>query len=617
VAKRKILILAANPKNSSLRRLDREVRDIEAGMKRSKLREEFEIVTQLALRTGDIQRALLDEQPAIVHFAGQGAGANGLIVEDKDGKAKLVSTQALARLFKFFKDEVECVVLNACYSEEQAEAIREHIGHVVGVDDEITNRQAIQFATGFYDALGAGRSYEDASEMGRIAVDISAPAISKTQRNLRTAMAISVGISVTTVISRFSGVLMPSELAAYDLFMNLSRRFAGTTNSSITLVTISDKERDSWGDPEVSDFKILEILEAINQVNPKLVGLDIFRDEPQEDSQKKEESSQKEEVYDDEEDYNKLINYLKDKDNNIISTCESAPGTDDGRKPPFEIQGSETIIGFSDIVKDGFQNSVRRQILWMDVDAADCSVNKSLSYRIALNYLENEYDIKEERDEIDFDITLGNKAFPLIETGTGGYTRNPDRPNDPDMRQTIEFTEGDQILINYRTKKFETVSAEEIWKSIESESELSAETQKNIRDKIVFVGYTENNVDDNDRHITSIGEIWGVELQAHMVNNILASIENNQPIIKTFVTGADSILIIFWCCLGGNLIWIFRSRQFIIIIGLTVTGLLFISYLLAFTIGGWWLPLVPSIGGWLLSIISLIVVDIYRVQKEE
>ena len=117
MAKRKILILAANPKNSSLRRLDREVRDIEAGMKRSKLREEFEIVTQLALRTGDIQRALLDEQPAIVHFAGQGAGANGLIVEDKDGKAKLVSTQALARLFKFLKEEVQCVVLNSCYSE--------------------------------------------------------------------------------------------------------------------------------------------------------------------------------------------------------------------------------------------------------------------------------------------------------------------------------------------------------------------------------------------------------------------------------------------------------------------------------------------------------------------
>ena len=613
MAKRKILILAANPKNSSLRRLDREVRDIEAGMKRSKLREEFEIVTQLALRTGDIQRALLDEEPAIVHFAGQGAGANGLIFEDNNGKAKLVSTQALARLFKLFKNKVECVVLNACYSEEQAEALREHIGHVVGVEDEITNRQAIQFATGFYDALGAGRSYEDASEMGRIAVDISAPAISKTQRNLRTAMAISVGIAVTTVISRFSGVLMPSELAAYDLFMNLSRRFTGTTSSSITLVTISDKERDSWGKPEVSDFKVWKILDAINKVNPKLIGLDIFRDIPQKDIQREEEFRQKGKVYDENEDYNKLIDYLKDKNNNIVSTCESSSGTDVGSPPPFEIQGPETIIGFSDIVKDGFRDSVRRQILWMDVDAADCSINNSLSYRIALNYLESEYDIKEERDDIDSDITLGETAFPLILPGTGGYTRNPDKSDESD----IDFTGGDQILVNYSVKGFETVSAEEIWKSIEDESELTTETQKKIRDKIVLFGYTEKNVVNDDRHQTPIGEIWGVQLQAHMINNILAPIEDDQPIIKAFEPEGDSLLIIFWCCLGGNLIWIFKSRQFIIIIGLTVTGLLFISYLLAFTIGGLWLPLVPSIGGWLLSIISLIVVDTYRVQKEE
>ena len=613
MTKRKILILAANPKNSSLRRLDREVRDIEAGMKRSKLREEFEIVTQLALRTGDIHRALLDKDPAIVHFAGQGAGANGLIFEDNNGKAKLVSTQALTRLFKYFKNKVECVVLNACYSEEQAEALREHIGYVVGVEDEITNRQAIQFATGFYDALGAGRSYEDASEMGRIAVDMSAPAVSKKQRNLRTAMAISIGISVTTVISRFSGVLMPSELAAYDLFMNLSRRFAGTTNSSITLVTISDKEIDSWGKPEVSDFKVWKILDAINQVNPKLIGLDIFRDIPQKDIQREEEFRQKGKVYDEKEDYNELIDYLKDKNNNVVSTCESSSGTDVGSPPPFEIQGPETMIGFSDIVKDGFRDSVRRQILWMDVDAADCSVNNSLSYKIALNYLKNEYDIEENREEEAININLGETAFPLILPSTGGYTRNPDKSDESD----IEFTEGDQILINYRVKDFETVSAEEIWESIEDNSELTTATQDNIRDKIVLFGYTEKNVDNDDRHQTPIGEIWGVQLQAHMVNNILASIEDNQPIIKTFEPVEDSILIIFWCCLGGNLIWIFRSRQFIIIIGLTGTGLLFISYLLAFTIGGWWLPLVPSGAGWLLSIISLIIVDIYIVRKEE
>ena len=87
MAKKKILILAANPKNAIRQRLDEEVRDIEAGLERSKCRDQFEIVTKSALRTKDIRHALLDVKPTIVHFTGQGAGANGLIVEGEDGSA--------------------------------------------------------------------------------------------------------------------------------------------------------------------------------------------------------------------------------------------------------------------------------------------------------------------------------------------------------------------------------------------------------------------------------------------------------------------------------------------------------------------------------------------------
>jgi hypothetical protein len=46
-----------------------------------------------------------------------------LILENEVGKAVAVSTEALAGLFELFADRVECVVLNACYSEVQAEAI--------------------------------------------------------------------------------------------------------------------------------------------------------------------------------------------------------------------------------------------------------------------------------------------------------------------------------------------------------------------------------------------------------------------------------------------------------------------------------------------------------------
>jgi hypothetical protein len=98
--------------------------------------------------------------------------SGGLALEDSSGKMKLVSATSLARLFKSFKNEVECVVLNACYSEVQAEAIHQHIDYVVGMSRAIGDRAAIEFAKGFYDALGAGRSFDVAFEIGCTSIDL-------------------------------------------------------------------------------------------------------------------------------------------------------------------------------------------------------------------------------------------------------------------------------------------------------------------------------------------------------------------------------------------------------------------------------------------------------------
>jgi hypothetical protein len=169
---KKILILTANPKNTDKLRLDEEVREIQAGLKRAKRRDQFEIVTQLALRVHDLRQALLDHEPEIVHFSGHGAGEHGLALENSSGQMQLVSTASLASLFELFKNKIECVVFNACYSEAQAEAIHQHIDYVVGMNKAIGDRAAIEFAVGFYDALGAGRSYTDAYKFGRGAIDL-------------------------------------------------------------------------------------------------------------------------------------------------------------------------------------------------------------------------------------------------------------------------------------------------------------------------------------------------------------------------------------------------------------------------------------------------------------
>jgi len=160
-----ILILAANPKDTQRLRLDKEANEIEKGLRLSRHRDHFVVHQKQAVQIEDIRRNLLDLQPQIVHFSGHGE-TDGLLVEDKNGKTAFVPLDALADLFRLCKDDVECVLLNACYSESQADAINQHIEYVVGMREGIGDEAAIEFAVGFYDALGAGKSVEEAFEFG-------------------------------------------------------------------------------------------------------------------------------------------------------------------------------------------------------------------------------------------------------------------------------------------------------------------------------------------------------------------------------------------------------------------------------------------------------------------
>lgn len=169
---KRILILSANPRDTDELRLGEEVREIQASLDRSKYRDRFEVTTRWAVRVKDLQAILLDLTPQIVHFSGHGTKTEGLALENELGQTQFVSAEALAGLFKLFKSEIECVFLNSCYSEAQAEAIHQHIDCVVGMNEGIGDKAAIEFSRGFYGALGTAKSYEDAFAFGCNAIDL-------------------------------------------------------------------------------------------------------------------------------------------------------------------------------------------------------------------------------------------------------------------------------------------------------------------------------------------------------------------------------------------------------------------------------------------------------------
>lgn len=170
---KKILILAANPQNIPRLRLAQEVRDIRAALQSSKYRDQFELHPRWAVRPRDIQNAMIEINPQFIHFLGHGKQDEGLVFEDNFGKSISIGTEPLANLFRLFSEQIECVLLSACYSVAQAEEIVRYIPYVIGSKQSIVDEAAIEFAVGFYNALGEGYDIQFAYEMGCNAIDLS------------------------------------------------------------------------------------------------------------------------------------------------------------------------------------------------------------------------------------------------------------------------------------------------------------------------------------------------------------------------------------------------------------------------------------------------------------
>ncbi len=168
----KILFLAANPQDSVRLRLDEEIRGIKQALLQTEFRDDFDIEQEWVVRVSDLQGHLLRHQPDIVHFSGHGSAASEIILEDKTGESQTVPTRALEQLFAVLKDNIRCVVLNACYSGKQAQAIAKQIDCVIGMSKAIGDEAAINFAVAFYQALGYGKDVKTAFDLGCVQIDL-------------------------------------------------------------------------------------------------------------------------------------------------------------------------------------------------------------------------------------------------------------------------------------------------------------------------------------------------------------------------------------------------------------------------------------------------------------
>lgn len=176
MSKIKVLFFAADPLSVSpdgrtpRLLLDEDVRQIRKAVRAAEHRDALDFDLRLAARPDDLMQALNETHPQVVHFSGHG-NSDGLVLASADGRrAHHVDAALLAQLFQVFRGDIRVVVLSACLSLPQAEAIAEAVGCAIGTRGSISDEAAITFGAAFYRALAFGHSVRAAYDQARTAL---------------------------------------------------------------------------------------------------------------------------------------------------------------------------------------------------------------------------------------------------------------------------------------------------------------------------------------------------------------------------------------------------------------------------------------------------------------
>lgn len=164
----RILVLAANPMTTTRLDLEHEIKRMKDELAISPLRDRFKFTAEVAVEIDEIGRHLMAVKPHIIHFAGH--GENGQIIfRNRAGQAQAARPEGLAAMFELV-DDLRIVVLNACYSNPQAEKLSSFTDYVVGMQTRVRDDSALQFTIGFYRALANGESLDRAFKWARAQV---------------------------------------------------------------------------------------------------------------------------------------------------------------------------------------------------------------------------------------------------------------------------------------------------------------------------------------------------------------------------------------------------------------------------------------------------------------
>ncbi|MBC1237783.1 CHASE2 domain-containing protein [Nostoc sp. 2RC] len=354
------------------------------------------------------------------------------------------------------------------------------------------------------------------------------------------------------IIARLSGSMQSLEWLAFDSFLRL--RPEEPIDERIIIVGIDRDDR--LIDSSISDKDLAALLWKLHKCQPRVIGLDIYRNFPVNPG------------------HTELLTAFKNIKNLIVIEKVLPKQI----APPPNFSGEK--IGFNDQIMDA-DGKLRRSLLITPTSQGE---KLSLSLRLAEVYLAHDLDheniIYKNSSSNGTTIQFGNIALPKVFPNSGGYIRTD--------------VTGVQVLLNFRSgrKRFRTISLNDI-KNNKFNSQW-------LRDRIVIIGITSPSRQDliTTSAITSNHSlkrpINGVEIQAHAVSQIVSAVLDDRPLLNTWSDEWEYLWIFAWGFLGIAIARLSKSPLANIIIVITTTSSLLVSCYFLLT-WGWWVPIIPTI----------------------
>jgi hypothetical protein len=160
----RVLFLAADPSDLTRTRLAAEFQVIRDALKRGRLSRRFLLEPVFSTQIRDMNQAVLNFRPHVIQFSGHGSMEGDLVFENPNEEGRRVGPEDLEAFFAQLAGQVDCVLLNSCFSERQAIMISKYVPYAIGFRKLVSDPAAICFARGFYQFLSAKGTLEGAFE---------------------------------------------------------------------------------------------------------------------------------------------------------------------------------------------------------------------------------------------------------------------------------------------------------------------------------------------------------------------------------------------------------------------------------------------------------------------